>query len=95
MPCHGLASPLAATSISQSVARKPKLLARNNNNRCGCSGKASAPPLPTSRLNQHHLAEPIVNRDDVLVWLSVAWFVALCGAAIWVLSSPAHDIFGH
>ncbi len=26
-----------------------------------------------------------MNRDDVLVWLSVAWFVALCGAAIWVL----------
>lgn len=25
-----------------------------------------------------------VNRDDVLVWLSLAWFVALCGAAIWV-----------
>jgi hypothetical protein len=39
----------------------------------------------TSRLNQHHLAEPIMNRDDVLVWLSFAWFVALCGAAFWVL----------
>jgi len=26
-----------------------------------------------------------MNRDDVLVWLSFAWFVALCGAAIWVL----------
>ncbi len=24
-----------------------------------------------------------MNRDDVLVWLSLAWFVALCGAAIW------------
>jgi hypothetical protein len=39
----------------------------------------------TSRLNQHHLAELVMNRDDVLVWLSFAWFVALCGAAIWVL----------
>ena len=38
----------------------------------------------TSRLNQH-LAELIMNRDDVLVWLSFAWFVALGGAAIWVL----------
>jgi hypothetical protein len=25
-----------------------------------------------------------MNRDDVLVWLSLAWFVALCGGAIWV-----------
>jgi len=24
----------------------------------------------------------VMNRDDVLVWLSFAWFVALCGAAI-------------
>jgi hypothetical protein len=39
----------------------------------------------TLRLNQHHLAEPTMNRDDVLVWLSFAWFVALCGVAIWVL----------
>jgi hypothetical protein len=36
-----------------------------------------------------------VNRDDVLVWLSVAWFVALSGAAIWVLSLPAYKIFEH
>ena len=33
---------------------------------------------------------PIMNRDDVLVWLSLAWFVALCGAAIWVLFWPAY-----
>jgi hypothetical protein len=26
-----------------------------------------------------------MTRDDVLVWLSFVWFVALCGAAIWVL----------
>jgi len=42
-------------------------------------------PPRTVRLNQHHLAEPTMNRDDVLVWLSLAWFAALCGAAIWVL----------
>ena len=30
---------------------------------------------------------PTMTRDDVLVWLSFAWFVALCGAAIWVLFS--------
>jgi hypothetical protein len=32
----------------------------------------------------------VMNRDDVLVWLSLAWFVALCGAAIWVLFLPAN-----
>jgi hypothetical protein len=43
----------------------------------------SVPPsIERSRLNQYHLAEPIMNRDDVLVWLSFVWFAALCGAAI-------------
>jgi hypothetical protein len=27
----------------------------------------------------------LMKRDNVIVWLSLAWFVALCGAAIWVL----------
>ena len=35
-----------------------------------------------------------MNRDDVLVWLSLAWFVALCGAAIWVLFWPAYNFSG-
>jgi hypothetical protein len=35
--------------------------------------------------NQHHLAEPTMTRDDVLVWLSFLGFVVLSGAAIWVL----------
>jgi hypothetical protein len=35
--------------------------------------------------NQHHLAELTMTRDDVLVWLSFLGFVALSGAAIWVL----------
>ena len=38
--------------------------------------KEKADTLPANRL---------MKRDDVLVWLSLAWFVALCGAAIWVL----------
>ena len=68
------------------LARTPKSLARNNKTGCGRSGNGiSAAEYRTSRLNQHHLAEPTMNRDDVLVWLSLAWFVALCGAAIWVL----------
>ena len=39
-------------------------------------------------------ANRFMNRDNVLFWLSLAWFVALCGAAIWVLFSPAYNIFG-
>ena len=39
-------------------------------------------------------ANRFTNRDGVLVWLSLAWFVALCGAAIWVLFWPANYIFG-
>jgi hypothetical protein len=34
-----------------------------------------------------------MNRDDVLVWLSLAWLVALCGTAIWAQFWPAYDIF--
>ena len=30
-------------------------------------------------------AHRFMDRDDVLVWLSFAWFAVLCGAAIWVL----------
>ena len=37
----------------------------------------------TSRVRRS--ANRFTNRDGVLVWLSLAWFVALCGAAIWVL----------
>jgi hypothetical protein len=35
-----------------------------------------------------------MTRHDLLVWLSLAWFVALCGAAIWVVFWPANNIFG-
>jgi hypothetical protein len=28
-----------------------------------------------------------VNRDDVFIWLSLFWFVTLCGLVIWVLLS--------
>jgi hypothetical protein len=28
-----------------------------------------------------------MTRHDVLFWISIAWFVALCGAVIWVLFS--------
>jgi hypothetical protein len=28
-----------------------------------------------------------MTRDDVLFWLSLAWFVAFCGAVIWVIIS--------
>jgi len=39
-------------------------------------------------------ARRFMNRDDVLAWLSLAWLVTLCGAAIWLLSWPANEIFG-
>ena len=28
-----------------------------------------------------------MNRDDVFLWLSMVWFVGLCGAAIWAFIS--------
>ena len=48
----------------------------------------------TDTLRFDRRAHRFMNRDDVLVWLSLAWFVALCGAAIWVLFWPANYIFG-
>jgi hypothetical protein len=39
-------------------------------------------------------AHRFMDRDDVLVWLSLVGFVALCGATIWVLFWPANYIFG-
>jgi hypothetical protein len=38
-------------------------------------------------VNQHQLAAPTMDRDDALFWLSLFWFVALCGFAIWTLLS--------
>jgi hypothetical protein len=29
-----------------------------------------------------------MERDDVLFWLSIAWFVAFCGAMTWMLFTP-------
>ena len=26
-----------------------------------------------------------MNRDDAVVWMSMVWLVALCGAAIWII----------
>ena len=48
----------------------------------------------TDTLRFDRRAHRFMDRDDVLVWLSLAWFVALCGAAIWVLFWPANYIFG-
>jgi len=50
--------------------------------------------VATALCGYQHLAEPIMTRDDALVWLSFAWFVTLCVAAIWVLFWPASYIFG-
>jgi hypothetical protein len=48
----------------------------------------------TGILRSARRSNRFMDRDDVLVWLSLVWFVALCGAAIWVLSWPANYIFG-
>jgi hypothetical protein len=29
-----------------------------------------------------------MKRDDWLFWISLVWFVSLCGAAAWALASP-------
>ena len=85
----------AVLTGARRLAPTPKSLARNNKTGCGRSGNGiSAAENRTLRLNQHHLAEPTMNRDDVLVWLSLTWFVALCGTAIWMLSRPACHVFG-
>jgi hypothetical protein len=48
-------------------------------------GSHSAPPSTALRGQTNIIWQnPTMNRDDVLVWLSLAWFVTLCGAAIWV-----------
>jgi hypothetical protein len=31
-----------------------------------------------------HRRGPQMNRDDVLVWVSIAWFATLCGGAMWL-----------
>ena len=48
----------------------------------------------TGILRSARRANRFMNRDDLLFWLSLAWLVALCGAAIWVLFWPADNIFG-
>jgi hypothetical protein len=47
-----------------------------------------------STLQFSRSANRVMNRHDLLVWLSLAWFVAVFGAAIWVLSRPACDVSG-
>ena len=39
----------------------------------------------TDALRFERRAHRLMDRDDVLVWLSLVWFVVLCGAAIWVI----------
>ena len=48
----------------------------------------------TDTLRFARRANRLLKGDDVLVWLSLTWFVALCGTAIWMLSRPACHVFG-
>jgi hypothetical protein len=29
-----------------------------------------------------------MTRDDWLFWISIVWFIVLCGAAAWALAAP-------
>jgi hypothetical protein len=66
--------------VPSRVAPKTKSLARNNKTGCRV--------LRITRLHrQNHVSRlkqraPTMNRDDVFLWLSLFWFVALCAAAI-------------
>jgi len=86
--CADAGQIVALATRHWTVALKTKSLARNHKTGCSWSGSASAPPSTYSRLGQHRLTAPTMNRDDALIWLSLFWFVALCGAAIWVLLQP-------
>jgi len=67
-------------------APKPKLLARNNKTWMHGFGRHTAPRSTALRGQTNIIWQnPTMNRDDVLVWLSLAWFATLCAAAIWVL----------
>jgi hypothetical protein len=79
-----LAQEKCAAVLTHSGAKNQIIGVQQQELDAGLQVTASVPSL-TSRPDQHHLAEPTMNRDDVLVWLSFVWFVALCGAAIWVL----------
>jgi len=80
-------SGVIASQSAAHLAPKTKLLARNNKTRCRCSGNPSATAGTASRLIHHQWAAPTMNRDDALIWLSLFWFVALCGLALWAFLS--------
>jgi len=80
-------SGVIASQSAAHLAPKTKLLARNNKTRCRCSGNPSATAGTASRLIQHPRAAPTMNRDDGLFWISLIWFVVLCGAELWAIVS--------
>jgi len=53
--------------------------------------RASRAPLidrraaPLAALDRFRLAEPLMRRDDLLFWLSIAWLVLLCSTMVWAL----------
>jgi hypothetical protein len=67
-------------------ARNPKFLAFDNKT-CLSPFRYSAQCRSPSELvvrSQLGLDEACMRRDDLFFWLSLIWFVGVCGAAIWV-----------
>ena len=84
------AQPARSTStLCRCLALKTKSLARNNKTGCSCRLAHQHRGVSHFASNQHQLAGPTMNRDDALIWLSrlvaICWFVAICGATIWVI----------
>jgi hypothetical protein len=71
-----------------SMAAKPNSLASNNKTGCRSSASPSAGRALHFAANRPSTRQPTMSRDDALFWLSVFWFVAFCGVAIWLLAVP-------
>jgi hypothetical protein len=68
------------------MAAKPDSLASNN--KTGCRVQLAHQPRTAFHGQPTIDRQPTMSRDDALFWLSVFWFVAFCGVAIWLLAVP-------
>jgi hypothetical protein len=85
---HHRANPERVGLALGSMAAKPNSLASNNKTGCRSSASPSAGRALHFAANRPSTRQPTMSRDDALFWLSVFWFVAFCGVAIWLLAVP-------
>jgi hypothetical protein len=85
---HHRANPERVGLALGSLAAKPNSLASNNKTGCRSSASPSAGRALHFAANRPSTRQPTMSRDDALFWLSVFWFVAFCGVAIWLLAVP-------